>query len=339
MDFDEDFNGIDDIEDAKAPNYAELISKLQDVDHELSVSSYYYLSDLPAEYAAELKSVWPAIDDSRRETIARSMADIAENNYQVDFSPIAADLLTDDSEKVRLAALDMLWDTDKISLVKPIVHLMKNDASTAVRASAAGSLGHYLLMAQWGEISLDVEEPIATELISQITNPVTPLPVRRAALESVSCVPLPEIQTYIRDAYESGVAEMELSAIFAMGRSADAMWLPIIQNELESSDTEMRVEAAKAAGIIGDSSFAEKLAEIARDDEDLEVQIAAVHALGLIGNAVATQTLSDMAEEAEADALIDAIEEALEDMAMMGLDLDLSIIDWEEDDDDEGLID
>ncbi|MEM8858161.1 MAG: HEAT repeat domain-containing protein [Chloroflexota bacterium] len=336
MDFDEEF---DDLEDAKAPNYAEIISDLQDPDKDLSVSSYYYLSDLPAEYSAELKSVWANISDRRRETIARSMADISENNYQVDFSPIAADLLQDENEKVRLAALDILWDSDKVSLIKPIIKLMSDDKSTAVRASAAGSLGHYLLMAQWGEISLDIEDPISEALIGQITNPVTPLPVRRAALESVSSVPLPEVQTYIRDAYESGVPEMELSAIFAMGRSADAMWLPIIQNELESTDSEMRTEAAKAAGIIGDSSFADTLSDIARDDEDLEVKIAAVHALGLIGNAVASQTLSEMAEEAEDDALLDAIEEALEDMAMMGLDLDLSIIDWEEGDDDEDLPD
>ena len=101
MDFDEEFEDFDDIEDAKAPDYAELISKLQNADADLSVSSYYYLSDLPAEYAVEFKSTWPTIGERRREMIARSMADIAENNYQVDFSPIAADLLTDESEKVR----------------------------------------------------------------------------------------------------------------------------------------------------------------------------------------------------------------------------------------------
>ncbi|MEM9778101.1 MAG: hypothetical protein AAF902_26225, partial [Chloroflexota bacterium] len=151
MDFDDEFEDFNDIEDAKAPNYAELLSNLKNAEVDLSVSSYYYLSDLPAEYAAELKKVWSTIGDRRREMIARSMADIAENNYQVDFSPIAADLLTDKSENVRLAALDMLWDTDKVWLVNPIVKLMRDDQSTAVRASAAGSLGHYLLMAQWGE--------------------------------------------------------------------------------------------------------------------------------------------------------------------------------------------
>ena len=263
------------------------------------------------------------------------MADISENNYQVDYSPIAADLLQDESEEVRLAALDMLWDSDKVSLIPTIIEMMRSDKVTKVRAAAAASLGHYLLMAQWGELSLDVEDPISEALIGQITNPLTPMPVRRASLESVASISLPEIQTYIRDAYESGVPEMEVSAIFAMGRSADGTWLPIIENELESHDNEMRAEAVKAAGIIGDSSLAEKLSDIALDDDDLEVRLAAVTALGLIGNAVATNTLSRMAEEEEDESLLDAIEEALEEMAMLGLDLDLSIIDWEENDDDE----
>lgn len=334
MEFDSENQELDNLEDAKAPNYEQIINDLFDPEKEISVSAYYYLSDLPSEHLARLINDWPMLDERRREAIARNLADIIENNFHVDFSPIAADLLNDPSEKVRLAALDILWDTDKTLFIDPIITMMKTDAAINVRASAAGSLGHYLLMAQWGEIGIEIEEPITQALISQITDLMTPLPVRRAALESVASVPLPEVQTYIRDAYDSGVPEMELSAIFAMGRSADPIWLPTIQNELESSDTEMRAEAAKAAGIIGDSGYADLLAELARSDEDLEVQIAAVHALGLIGNEVATNTLSQMAEEAEDESLIEAIEEALEDMTMMGLDLDLSIIDWDGDEND-----
>ncbi len=326
----------DELEDAKAPDYSTILKDLADPEKELSVSTYYLLSDMPLEHFEELKALWPKLDSQRRDVLARNMADISENNFQVDYSPIATQLLNDESENVRLAALDMLWDSDRVSLIQPIIKMMQNDTATKVRAGAAASLGHYLLMAQWGEMNLDIEEPISEALIAQITNPLTPLPVRRASLESVSSISLPEIQTYIRDAYESGVPEMEISAVFSMGRSADSMWVPIIQNELENPDNEMRSEAAKAAGIIGDSSLADQLAELALDDDDLEVRLAAVTSLGLIGNAVATDTLSRMAEEEEDEALLDAIEDALEEMAMIGLDLDLSIIDWNEDEEDDG---
>ncbi len=329
----------DELKDAKAPDYPQILKDLAEPDKDISVSTYYLLSDMPSDVLEELKQLWPTLDSQRRDMLARNMADISENNFQVDYSPIASELLNDESENVRLAALDMLWDSDRISLIQPIIEIMQNDKATKVRAGAAASLGHYLLMAQWGEMSSDIEDPISEALIAQITNPVTPLPVRRASLESVSSISLPEIQTYIRDAYESGVPEMEISAIFAMGRSADSMWVPIVQNELESPDNEMRSEAAKAAGIIGDSSLADQLAELAQDDDDLEVRLAAVTSLGLIGNAVATDTLSQMAEEEEDEALLDAIEDALEEMAMIGLDLDLSIIDWKEDEDDEGPLD
>lgn len=332
MDLDQDY---DDLEDAKEPNYLQILEDLKDPTKDISISAYYILSDMPADILVQFKSNWPQIDEVRRTMIARNMADISEDNFQVDFSPLAADMLNDKHEDVRLAALDILWDSDKVSLIDPVLKIMQDDTSTRVRSAAAASLGHYLLMAQWGELSSEVEDPITEALINQITNPVTPLPLRRAALESVSSISLPEIQTYIRDAYESGISEMEISAIFAMGRSADPMWLPIIQNELDNSDTEMRSEAAKAAGIIGDSSMADKLAEIARYDDDLEIQIIAVSALGLIGNEIATNTLSEMAEEVEEDSLLEAIEDALEEMAMLGLDLDLSIIDWEDEEDEE----
>ena len=333
MEFEQENN---ELEDAKAPDYSEILQNLLDPEKELSVSTYYYLSDMPDEHLAAFKANWLNIDGQRRVVIARNMADIAENNFQVDYSPIAPDFLNDTEDKVRLAGLDMLWDSDKVELIQPIIKIMESDQSTQVRAAAAASLGHYLLMAQWGELSLEVEDPISAALLRQINDATTPLPVRRASLESISSLSLPEIQTYIRDAYESGVPEMELSAVFAMGRSADPMWLPIIQEELESTDNEMRGEAAKAAGIIGDSSLSETLAEIAQEDDDLEVRILAVTALGLIGNDIATNVLAELAEEVEDDALLDAIEEALEEMAMLGMDIDLSILDWQGDEDADG---
>ena len=134
MEFDSENDELNDIEDAKAPNYEQIVANLFDNEKELSVSTYYYLSDLPGEQLEKLKCNWLQIDEQRREMISRSMADIAENNFQVDFSPLAADMLNDPNEKVRLAALDMLWDTDKTNLIQPIIDLMATDAATSVRA-------------------------------------------------------------------------------------------------------------------------------------------------------------------------------------------------------------
>ena len=39
-----------------------------------------------------------------------------------------------------------------------------------------------------------------------------------------------------------------ISAVHAMGRSADPDWLPTIIEEMHSDDSEMRFEAATAAG-------------------------------------------------------------------------------------------
>ena len=40
--------------------------------------------------------------------------------------------------------------------------------------------------------------------------------------------------------------ELQLSALFAMGTSADPRWLPILVDEMESPNSDMRAEAARA---------------------------------------------------------------------------------------------
>ncbi|MDJ0753082.1 MAG: HEAT repeat domain-containing protein [Ardenticatenaceae bacterium] len=313
-------------------NYDELFEMLFDENRDVTVSKIYQLSDLPTREFEQFFSRWQSLEPDRKGIIARHMADISEENFVVDFAPFAGRLMTDPAAEVRLASLDMLWDCSDVALIDPIIERMEQDQDDRVRASAAATLGHYMLMIQWGEIDDQYESSIATALLAQFNGAMTPVEIRRAALESISSASLDVVPDLINQAYTSRDPLMQLSAVFAMGRTADSRWSREIRTELDSDDPDMRAEAGRAAGALGSSDFADQLAQIAKFDDHIEAQIAAIYALGQIGNELASKTLDEIVSDEEYEDLHEIAEEAMEEMMVMGMDFDLSLLDWQDDD-------
>lgn len=301
-------------------------------DEQVSIPLLFRLTDMNAADLAHFRATWPTIEPSRRQLIVRHLADITEENFQVDFSEVFAMCLADESDAVRLAALDGLWDTERESLIQPIINCMETDSSEEVRASAAATLGHFLLLAEWKQIRQSATAPIVPALLAQVDSPETAQTVRRAALESLGPSNHPRVTNLIEDAYDSGDFDMQVSAVFAMGRSADLRWLSTILDEMLSPETEMRLEAARSAGSLGSSEAIPNLEELLYD-EDLEVRLAAVTALGQIGGATAQRILEELAEDPEADDLYEAIDEAMEEMDWLDGEFDISLFDLDMDDD------
>jgi HEAT repeat protein len=130
---------------------------------------------------------------------------------------------------------------------------------------------------------------------------------------------------------------MQLSAVYAMGQTADRRWVPIIIQEMRSPYMEMRLEAARSAGNIGSGDAVDRLIELLHDEE-LEVQLAAVTALGQIGSDQAYEALAVLMDDEDAYELHEAIEEAMDEIEWLGGDLDLTLMEWDDDefvDDDE----
>jgi len=98
--------------------------------------------------------------------------------------------------------------------------------------------------------------------------------------------------------------------VHAMGRSADPEWLPTIIEEMNSEDSEMRFEAATAAGGIADEDAVSELAGLT-EDEDAEVQEAAISALGQIGGPAARAVLHGVAAEHKDPRVLEAVRDAL----------------------------
>lgn len=319
-------------------DFAEVLEQVFGAE-EVPIYLLYRLSDLsPAENSVFLER-WVAEDEQRRSVIARHMADITEENFVVDFAPLFSQMLGDPISEVRLAALDGLWDCSSEALVPPIISLMQNDKDARVQALAAATLGHVVLMSEWGQMDAGAGELVVEALLAVNANPITPDNVRRATVESLGGSSDARVPAVIQAAYFGGSEEMQLGAVFAMGRSADARWLPIILDEMYSSLYEMRVEAARAAGGVGDSDSVEQLIELTQDEE-LEVRLAALAALGQIGSDRAVEVLFRTAEDPFAtDEEREAAESSLEEATWLSGEMDFTMMSWDEDADDDAELD
>src|SRR5690606_18447764 len=161
----------------------------------------------------------------------------------------------------RMAALDGLWDTSDLKLIPPITNLLNNDPDERVQAAAAGALGHFVLMAEWGQLPERILPGLLDVLLGRYDNEKTADSVRRVVLEALGPAGYPRVNQLIEEASESGDRGMQVNAVFAMGATADGRWSATVMGELESPYEELRPEAAGAVGAIGNSDFVERLAE------------------------------------------------------------------------------
>ena len=294
----------------------------------------YRLSDMDEEQLAQFLTQWQSAPDDRRQVIVRHLADISEENFVVDFSPIFRISFEDPNALVRIAALDGLWDSTDSTLVEPILRLLNSDPALEVRVAAAKASAHFLLLAEWDQIR-DINSPqIIKSLYETYVDPMTELSLKCAVLEAMGPATSPTVSRLIEDAYEGFVPELQLSAVFAMGTSADPRWISIILDEMESPNEEMRAEAARAAGLIGLNQAIPQLAELAYDD-DLDVAIVAVTSIAQIGGDEADNILNALLGDPRSDHLHKAIEDAMEES--IWLDGELPLFPWSEDDLDEDL--
>jgi len=136
--------------------------------------------------------------------------------------------------------------------------------------------------------------------------------VRRRALESLSPLSIPEVKKAIALAYGQGTERMRVGSIYAMGRSCDSDWLPILLKETSNSDAERRFEAATALGELGDPDAVPRLMELG-NDADSEVRMAALQSLGKIGGSKAREYLQSCMNTRD-EAVKDAARHALDEL-------------------------
>jgi hypothetical protein len=154
--------------------------------------------------------------------------------------------------------------------------------------------------------------------------------VRRRAVESIAYSGQAQVRDIIEMAYCDDEEKMRISAVFAMGRSADPLWHEMVVAELGDPNPEMRYEAARACGELEVLAALSALIGLIEADPDPEVQEMAIWALGRIGGKEARRVLEACCES-EDEALRQAAEEALDELDLLGGHFDLFLFesdDW-----------
>ncbi len=300
-------------------------------DPTLHTSSLYALSKMDKTSLEILERVWPTIDTQRRRDIMAELVEIAEANFEVYFDPVFLLGLGDEDAEVRAVAISGLWEHENPRLINPLIHLLRHDPAARVRAAAANALGRFVYLAELEEIDQEYEGVLKEALRGKIYQANEEIDVRRRAIEAIAYASSDaEVNGIIEGAYYDEDEKMQVSAIFAMGRSADSRWRPQVVAELENPNTEIRFEAARASGELELRDAVPKLIELIDQDPDLEVQEMAIWALGRIGGPVAREAL-EMCMESDIVALAQAAEEAMDELNLF--DDNLLLYDFDENDD------
>lgn len=300
--------------DKKNVTFQEIITALLDNQHPFSPAYLHRFSDLSNNDLELLKNAWPQIAAERRISLLADLDELQDSDTLLSFEALARFALNDSEAGARKYALDLLWDAESLDLLPIFMRMLENDLSPEVRASAASALGHFIYRGELEEIPQDALHRVE-DLLLKVTTGNDTLEVRRHALEALGYSSRDEIPALIKSAYESGSREWKISALFAMGRSADTVWAPQVLKMLNHPDPEIQLEAVRAAGELELDIAREPLLEmISIGIENQDVRMAAAWALSQIGGDGVREALEKIAEEAEDDDEMDFIETALENL-------------------------
>jgi HEAT repeat protein len=316
-----------------AKEFARVLEHLQDTSQSLPAADLYYFSDLAGQDLEALEAAWPEVPVERRRGLMQDLDDLSEANFEVTFESVFRLGLEDEDAEVRTAAIDGLWESESPDLIAPLLDALQNDPAPEVRAAAASALGRFVYLGETDEIPARQARRVEDAVLAVAQGEDAP-EVRRRALEAIAFSGREEVPPLIEAAYHSSDELFRVSALFAMGRSADDRWAAQVLAELDSSRPEMRYEAARAAGEL---ELTDAVASLARSAEDGDPQVreASIWSLGLIGGPEAKSVLLELLALADDDEA-DFIQDALDNLAFTDEVHDFSMLMLDDEDDDEG---
>jgi len=292
--------------------FSEYLRHLRDPASQLSAADLQHLHDLTSEQAEALRSAWQEIDPERRRQAVCQLAELAEDNVELNFDTVFFTALDDPEAAVRAAAVRGLWEYEGHDLIGPLLRLLEKDEEPEVRAEAALALGRFVLMFEFGNLRERHFQKVEEGLRRTLEDELEEDEVQARALEVIGACGRPWVRLAILKAYRSEAPRLRVSALHAMGHSCEPRWLPLLIEELSSENPEMRYEAAMALGSLADRRAVSHLAPLLHDP-DPEVKEAAIAALGQIGGSDAKSLLrpllqapSPSIQEAAATALAEA---------------------------------
>ena len=271
-------------------------------------------SDLEPGDLQALLAVWGNVPTPRKQQLVRDLELLSADDTLVSMDAFARAMLDDPDEQVRVYAVRMLWENGDPRLATRLIRLLQEDPNEEVRAEAASVLGGFVYRGELEEISPELLKEVEDALLAAAGQDEHRLS-KRMAVEALGYSSRPEVTALIRNAYSQHDPQWVGSALFAMGRSADAeLWQAEVLFSLDHDQPEIRLAAVQAAGELALESARPALLAALETEENEDIYRAIIWSLSQIGGPDVQVVLYNLADAAQDDELGEFIEEALENL-------------------------
>ena len=271
-------------------------------------------SDIGALELKNLLDVWPRVKPSRKLTLLEELDALAETDTLVSFDDFARALLTDPEPEVRTRAIRLLDEYEDPKIVPSYLDMLKNDPSISVRVEAANALNLFVDLGELEKIPATIYHQVEDALLASAASE-DDVRVRRTALESLGYSSRSEVSTLIESAFHRQDPNWQMSALVAMGRSADDRWDEQVIRSLVHVDDRIRKAAVQAAGELSLQSARPILLKMLGEEDNADVLSAAIWSLSQIGGEDVRTYLENLLDQLEDDEQIAFLEEALDNLA------------------------
>ncbi len=327
-----------------SPSFQKVIDSLLANSKELPRQYLQEFSDIGTTELKSLLDVWPSVELNRKLTLLEELDALAETDTLVSFDDFASALLTDPDPQVRTRAIRLLDELEDVKLVPSFLDMLKNDPDLNVRIQAANALNLFVDLGELEEIPESIYHQVEDALLTSITGD-DDARVRRAALESLGYSSREEVSTIIQSSFQREDPHWKVSALTAMGRSADERWADDVTRSLVSENDNIRKAAVQAAGELSLKSSRPLLLRMLNEEDDSAVLSAVIWSLSQIGGEDVRTYLENLLDQLEEDdEQIAFLEEALDNLAftedlerfdLFSFDPDDELVELEEDEEDQ----
>jgi HEAT repeats len=312
--------------------FSTLIGALLDERTPFSPKYLNRLSDLEPTDKALLTDAWSKISLQRRKALLEDLEELTLADDLLCFEEVGRVALKDSEPSVRTQAIQILREYELVDLLPNLVEMSEHDPDTDVRAASSAALATYVYMGEVEDISPKRLQQVEACLLRLISGKDAII-VRRRALEALGFSSRKEVVDLIEKAYMSADLDWLVSALFAMGRSANTHWKPQVLRMLTHEHPLVRAEAASAAGELEIKAAVPQLLRLLRDP-DIDVRMASIWSLSQVGGTGVREALEALLESTDDDEEANQIENALENLDFTEEMNNLDLLEIPKDEDD-----
>ncbi|MHC1772088.1 MAG: HEAT repeat domain-containing protein [Flexilinea sp.] len=299
----------------KGRSFGEVITLLVKGNESLSVEDLSVFSALSAENMNTLQKEWSKLSGERKEYLFEGLYLHTHEDTIPDFSEMGHFGLTDVNPKIRRFSLGLLVDCRKSSFLDKVIDMANNDPDEEVRMSAIEILGQFV-------IDLDLEElpkkegRKAVKALESLKDD-TSSKIRLSVMESLAFMDHPFVSSMIKAALSSDGDESVISGLRAIQHSLNKRWANDVIEHLDHPNTDVQVEAIKAAGMIQSKKAKNPILRILTRFDELESDVldAAILAASQIGGDQSREIIEELADVFEDDEdMLDLFDEAKDNL-------------------------